>query len=544
MKDAARRVAAAVALAAALGVGMTGLMRGTWAVGGSDSACYGLMADAFAAGRIQPSTPLASEVPWPDGPLTLAPAGFLPSQTRVNAVSPVCAPGFSLLLAPLVWLGGRDGIFLLTPMAGAALVWLAFILGSRLAGPLAGALSALLVATSPIVLFQVVQPMNDVLTAAVWLAVVVAVAGNSPRRVWTAGALTGLALVVRPNLLPAAVVAGLLVPVTSADREDTGSPAHELPVGSAGARGIRTWGLQTAAFAAGALPGILIVAWLNAELYGSPTRSGYGNLGELFALGFVPTNVARYRGWLVETQTLFPLLALAAPFVCTRSRRGVIRLALGVAAATTAVYLLYRPFDAWWYLRFLMPAVVLGLVLASAAAVSLLSRLPWRPALAAGAALAIGLSVFGVRTAETYRAFALRALEQRFRDAGVVARDRLEANAVLLTVWQSGAVRFHADKDAVLWDSLDPDWLDRAVSWLTGRGFKPYILVEGREESDFRARFAGRALLGDLDWPPTYEIDRQVRVFDPAARARYLAGQPVVTEYLWPSGPKTGRAGR
>ena len=45
---------------------------------------------------------------------------------------------------------------------------------------------------------------------------------------------------------------------------------------------------------------------------------------------------------------------------------------------------------------------------------------------------------------------------------GVVAT-RLPADAVLITVWQSGSVRFHAGRDAVLWDSLDPAWLDRAV---------------------------------------------------------------------------------
>ena len=35
---------------------------------------------------------------------------------------------------------------------------------------MAGATAAILTATSPIVLYQVVQPMNDVLAAALWLA--------------------------------------------------------------------------------------------------------------------------------------------------------------------------------------------------------------------------------------------------------------------------------------------------------------------------------------------------------------------------------------
>ena len=34
--------------------------RGTYAAGGSDSSCYALMADAFASGRLQPSSALAA----------------------------------------------------------------------------------------------------------------------------------------------------------------------------------------------------------------------------------------------------------------------------------------------------------------------------------------------------------------------------------------------------------------------------------------------------------------------------------------------------
>ena len=39
----------AIAVAAALTLGAYGLVRGTWAVGGSDSSCYALMAVAFMA---------------------------------------------------------------------------------------------------------------------------------------------------------------------------------------------------------------------------------------------------------------------------------------------------------------------------------------------------------------------------------------------------------------------------------------------------------------------------------------------------------------
>ena len=101
---------------------------------------------------------------------------------------------------------------------------------------------------------------------------------------------------------------------------------------------------------------------------------------------------------------------------------------------------------------------------------------------------------------------------------------------MLVTVWQSGSVRFHAGREAVMWDSLDPAWLDRAVDWLTAQGLQPYFLFERREEPEFRARFRGHSTLGALDWPPRFDLNRQVRIYDPADRAGYLAGDQYPTE--------------
>jgi hypothetical protein len=74
-----------------------------------------------------------------------------------------------VLLAPLAMAAGPDAIFILTPIAGALLVWLTFLAGRRIAGPLAGAMAAVLVSARPPMLYQVVQPMNDVTTAALWM---------------------------------------------------------------------------------------------------------------------------------------------------------------------------------------------------------------------------------------------------------------------------------------------------------------------------------------------------------------------------------------
>jgi hypothetical protein len=505
-----------IAVAAAVGLAAVGFARGTYAAGGSDSSCYALMAEAFASGKLQPTSALASQVPWPDASKTFAPGGFVPSQSDPTASAPVCAPGFSLLLAPLVKLGGQNALFAVTPMAGALLVWLTFLAGRGLAGPLAGATAAVLVAASPVVLYQVVQPMNDATTAALWMAVFVALVS---RRWAVAGVCCGLALLVRPNLLPLASVAGIFVLAAPIP-----NPRSPIPTR------IR----RVALFGVAALPCVLIILWLNAALYGGPLRSGYGQLGHLFSLSVFPGNAARYGRWLIETQTPFPLLAVFAPFLVDREKRPGAFLALGFIVTTMVVYCAYQPFDDWSYLRFLLPAVTLLIVLAGAVITRLGLRLGRRGGVAVVGAVAIGLAVFGVRRADERLAFRLQALEQRYRSAGIVVRDRLPSDAVLLTVWDSGAVRFHGRKEAVIWEGLDPAWLDHGLDWLAAHGHAPYILVESWEEPGFRARFAGRSPIGNLDWPPKYEVDRVVRIYDPVDRARYLRGERVTTEYLWP----------
>ena len=554
-----------LAALAAIAAAAVGLRWGTYAAGGSDSSCYALMADAFASGALLPTSELVSQVPWPDAPQTFTPGGFVASETNPSASSPVCAPGFSVLLAPLIALAGHDAMFVFTPIAAALLVWLTFLAGRAMSGPLAGAMAAVLIASSPAMLYQAVQPMNDVTTAALWMATFAALLR---RRYALAGLCCGLALLVRPNLLPLAIVAGIFV-------------ALRIPNPKSRITAI-------APFCLAAAPFCLAVLWLNHGLYGSPFRTGYGQLGQLFSLSAFAINASRYFGWLVETHTPFPLLALAAPFVLPREQRAGVWLAIGLIVATCVVYFFYTPFDDWSYLRFLLPAIALMGVLASAVTVHAVTyviecrvRLKARrvrlkadttagglpssrhgafaskspvvsgfsrtPSVVSGfsrtvevsrtavvVAITAGLAVFYVRTAGDRLAFNLHFLEQRYRSAGIVVRDRLPVNAVVLSVWDSGAVRFHGRKEALTWGELDAMWLDRSLAWLEARGRTPYIMVESWEEPAFRIRFGYHSDIGKLDWPPKYEIDRVVRIFDPKDRVKYHRGEDVTTEYLWP----------
>jgi hypothetical protein len=384
-----------------------------------------------------------------------------------------------------------------------------------------GVLSAFLLVCDPIFLYQIVQPMSDVPAAAWWLAVVAAVTGRSPRSALSGGLAGSLAIMTRPNLVPLAAVVALYV-AASAYCE----------------RGRRVAFRQTFAFGFGMVPGAIAVAAFQYAMYGSPLKSGYGDTAGLFAIAHIVPNLRRYLGWLLEVHGPLPGLGLLAPLVLRASndRRGasITVLLLALAATTLACYLPYLIFDTWWYIRFLLPAVPLMIVLT----VLILHRaLALWPGLGRVRApvLVVGVALLGaswVKAADQRLAFKLWQMERHFIDAGHYAA-RLPENAVVLTVKNSGSVRFYARHPTVAWDVLEPDWLDSAIEALRQHGRKPYILIETEEAEPFKARFAGRSALASLDWPPVAQIGTSIRVYDPDDRRRFLAGETVASERVW-----------
>ena len=175
--DGARRPAM-IACAAAAAVLIVSIAWNTRATGGSDSSCYVLQAEAFARGRLTLSDPLSQILPGATSAM-FAPAGFVPSRIAPFAAVPICGPGLALIMSAVSF-AGRDAVFLVVPVFAAAAVWVTFLIGRRLDDAVTGATAAVLLATSPIFLYQSVQPMSDVPAAALWLAAVALRSGSSP----------------------------------------------------------------------------------------------------------------------------------------------------------------------------------------------------------------------------------------------------------------------------------------------------------------------------------------------------------------------------
>jgi hypothetical protein len=226
-----------------------------------------------------------------------------------------------------------------------------------------------------------------------------------------------------------------------------------------------------------------------------------------------------------------PLIALAAlaPLLLPG---GLTLLCIGLVAVNVALYLPYTVFDDWTYLRFLLPTVPLLVVLMVAVIDAGLRRAGLARTHAVLAVVSIAIAVVFVRHARDGSAFRLQRMEARFERAGGFVGDRLPANAIVLALWESGSVRYYGHRNTVVWDQLDPAWLDRALAYLRARGLRPYLLFEGPEEGNFRARFAATSEVGALDWPPMADILSRTRIFDPDDRQKYLTGQRVAPEFV------------
>jgi hypothetical protein len=370
-----------------------------------------------------------------------------------------------------------------------------------------------------------------------------------------------MAILTRPNLLPLAIpIAIYLARLTPSpyglpspdDRSAPASPrsAFGEPRRSSRNEGASGGGKPSAKrpgaehlawFITGVAPGVVVLAILQWRMYGSPLSTGYGAPRDLFRASNIALNLARYPRWLLETHTPVLVVALAAPFVLRR-RRAEAWLCLTIAIATIAAYLPYQVFNDWWYIRFLLPAIPLLVVLTVATIHATVGRrargdcsATRTAAISAGFAVAVFvLCAWWIHVACERRAFELHDLERPYVDAGTFVAQRVSGAAAIVTVKDSGSVQYYAQRPTVSWDTLPPDALDRTLDFLRSRGLTPLLLFETAEEPQFRARFEAASAIGGLDWPPMARVGRTVRVYDPADRARYLEGATIQTIDIWP----------
>jgi Dolichyl-phosphate-mannose-protein mannosyltransferase len=475
-----RTLAVLSAAVAALGILAAGVLYGSRTAAASDPSGYVSQSALWVQRNLKIDQQFASTLPWPEASQSLTPLGYRIASD--GAMVPTYAPGVPLLMA-VGRLFGACGPYLVGPICGALLVLFTFQLGRPIFGTASATIAAILVACSPVVVFMSLVPMADVPAATFWVgALAVAVGGSAPRAL-LAGLLTAIAILIRPNLVPLAVFPWLMVMVRTPQWRDRA--------------------IGTALFAAASIPGALGVAWVNNTLYGSPLTSGYGDVGPGFALRSAATNIRNYSAWWLESQGPFAFVFLAA-FWFWRKGGPMLReflVLVGFALSVGLLYLFYLPFEAWWYLRFLVPGVpivfLLGAdVVAQAAAAFATMRV------AALAAFTVVVGSHVSRFIDTRDILDIGRGEQRYIEPALHLASIIPPDGVILAMQHSGSLRYYTGRLILRWDALDPAWLDRAVAFLRARGIATYLVSESWEDERIRSRFAGQQTLADLDRGP------------------------------------------
>ena len=473
------------------------------AVGGSDSYGYASEADTWLSGSLTLKQAWVKDVPWEGALDTFTPLGWRRGPAD-DELAPKYAPGLPLLMTAATAVAGHCAIFFIGPFAAAMLVLGTYGLGRRLQAPRVGVAAAWLVACAPIVIYMGVQPMSDVPAAAAWTGALYFAFGGSVLSAAGAGLLVSLAVLTRPNLAPLIAVFGLWYAVEFWR--------------AAGQR--RAVVMRAAVFGLTAIIGPIAQFALNATMYGSAFESGYGDVSDFFAMNRVWPNLTRYASWFSQTETpiaLVGLVALVLPFrrLWAPADRAIVWVMTLFTVGVIGAYAVFLTFDAWWFLRFLLPAfppVMIGFVMVCRA----VARVR-RPVLAiAMAALLAAIGIRGVFVARQFAAFDIWREGEKYASVARLVRGLTERTAVIYSMQHSGSLRYYGGRLTLTYSVLNRHGLDESVRWFTTHGVHAYALLEEWEVPVFEERFAGQGALVRLQDPPVlkYTGPATVLLFD------------------------------
>jgi len=409
---------------------------------GSDQAGYFNHARLIAAGSLHarerelPGFP-AERAPW----FLYVPLGFRPAPDNVGMV-PTYPPGLPLLMLaarPFAgWERSADIVLVVHAIAGLLLTWwLARALG--LTRPWA-VLAVAIVGASPLYLFFSVEAMSD-MPSMVWVAGAVLAAWrarDNPRWAAAAGCAMGFSMLMRPTNLLA------LAPIALALGRPSARPWDKA----------RRW----LWLALGGLPCAAFFFLHNRAAYGEYFTTGYGDIGYDFGTRWIGTTLGHFAHWLPILFTPAVCFVLGLPWVARSAPRPVALLGVWIAGYV-ALYSTYKPsHEAWWYLRFLLPAApalviggLLGLRLTAGRLPRGISR---RTMFALALFCVVAPSLYWSRRLHVFR---IPRGELVYSQAANWMKLNLPPDAVVFCSQTSAALYFYTDFTVVRWDSVKPD---------------------------------------------------------------------------------------
>ena len=455
--------------------------------GGSDSSGYLNLSKWLERGALaQPIT----EIDWFDladsDTALFVPIGQTTLSSRPREAVAYYPVGLPAQMVSLDWLMQSDrGRFLVAPLAGTFGLLVFYLLARQLGLSASYALAGVtMLAIMPTYLFSSLQPVSDVVATFWGMAALAAALAARRHFAWmmVAGLAFGLGVLVRPTnalLLPALLVSTPLTP-----------------------RAYLLLGVGGAPMAASYLA-------FNQLSYGGLLSTGYADAWDLdTAWGFFPSRFEHYIRWLAALLSpLVPMGWLALPFDARVPRRH--RWLLLVWFLPLSVfYCVYRHYDAWWYTRFLLPAIP-ALILASLLVTRhLLDRLRdeaawfWAPAAAhadraqfvrgAGIALLAVVLLTGLYQNNRQQVLRFADGQQPYRAASLWATEHLPPWAVMLSVQTSGALDYYTNFVVVRWDDLDPERFERLRAKIDPLGYEWYAMLFSFEQERFEQHVPDR----------------------------------------------------
>ena len=508
---------------AALVFGIT-VRYNTFAAWATDSGAYLSAGYAWADSDLFSPATFVNWAPWAADGHAEFPLGHVqgPIKGTITGQYPL---GYPLLIAAALKFSDSPLTpHVVSPLLGALMAWCAFLLGQRMTSAWAGVFAALMIGATPIALAHTVIPFSDVPATAFWALAWLMSVRSGHGAALASGAAAAMAVTIRPNLAPLALVIAATVCFS-----ERGTWRHAAT--------------RLVAFGLTGIIGPLIVMWSQAALYGHPLQSGYRvPMDFFFSAERIPTNAALYPGLLAELHTWLAFGGLLyVPFAVTGMRtseearvRGLLALsAVGLIVVNYGLYLPYLTYEGWYWLRFLLPAVLAMFLLLAAGldALRLWLQRRWSTRVPI-AAVAFVPALVVVWTA-------LEHVQEPVGYERIHATERylaevLPAEAVILTFSHGGAWARATKRPIVRLDFIQPDALDRVIVDLRRRGYRPVFVLDTAVEGDlFTERFRNQRY-SRFTWPARAEIVSATSVFyyDTADRELFYSGDRWHTDVL------------
>jgi len=442
-----KRAAAWIAIALiAAGYATLILRNVSFAAGGPDESGYMNEARLLGSGRVRiPIAPLRTMRLDRSFADVFNPLGFVPGPR--GTIVPAYPAGYPIHMTIAAAIGGWDRApFFVAPLAAFGSIVLMFFVARRLGLSEWYAVgAAMILAAFPTFALQSLQVMSDV-PATFWALLTIWLALR--RNPIAAGVAFGVAVWVRPtNIL-------LAIPLAIALRFDWRALLGALPLGA-----------------------LLLI--FNAAMYGSPFTTGYGSV----SLSLLAPCLGEHTIWLAKLLT--PLIFPGGLLVMF-DRRAENRALLPVWFAVFLIfYSLWTVCDAWWYTRFLLPAIpalILGTLM--------LTR--GRPKIAFAVVLIV--VVVCARQWETFHILRIDDDQVIYPRSIAAAEKVLPRNALVVSGLLSGAFMNYSGRFTARWDRLDADRFQLLRAYAGGANLKWYAVLSEVEVSqeEFRRRLPGK----------------------------------------------------